>query len=328
MWINSIGDAYQNGLSGRLVSCREFDEFKADSPALLFGSLQLYFPENHLLADAEEVELHQFEQGEESHDHFVFAGRVLEERREGHGLTGFDRFEQVVDLVADGVGIVDNFTEALVILKAVDDVLKGANEIKDADVFRERTCFVLIGLNLVRLALEAVLLLGLAVAEKVGGFFELLVFDQLADQVPTWIFLIGILLGWLHVLGQHHAALDVAKVGRHDEELAGETNVEHLEGFKVGHVLLGDALDRDVVDVDFVPLDQVEQQVHGTFENVEFDLVEKVGHFGTRHRLVIVTLPRGRVPGKSFSFHRLKGFLRRFFGGRRGLFRSGFDFGF
>jgi len=112
------------------------------------------------------------------------------------------------------------------------------------------------------------------------------------------------------VLGQHHAALDVAKVGRHDEELTGKPDIEHLEGFKVGHILLGDALNRDVVDVDFVALDQVEQQVHGTFENVEFDLVEKIGYFGTGHRLAIATRLCGGVPGTSFSFDKLAGFLR------------------
>src|SRR4026207_2079195 len=69
------------------------------------------------------------------------------------------------------------------------------------------------------------------------------------------------------------AALDVKKVGRHDDEFAGHIDIQFLEGLQVLEVLPGDALDRDVVDVELIALDQIKQEIEWALENLELNLV-------------------------------------------------------
>ncbi len=106
-----------------------------------------------------------------------------------------------------------------------------------------------------------------------GGFLELFVFDQLPDQFPARIVLFRLLLGRLLIDRKQAAALDVKKVGRHDDEFAGHVDVQLLESLEVFEVLPGDALDRDVVDVELVALDQIKQEIEWALENLELDLV-------------------------------------------------------
>jgi hypothetical protein len=49
--------------------------------------------------------------------------------------------------------------------------------------------------------------------------------------------------------------------------------VEDLEGLEVGEVLLGDPLDGDVVDIDLVLLDEIQEEIEGALENLQFDFV-------------------------------------------------------
>lgn len=228
--------------------------------------------EDAFLPHPEIIQLHQLEHGEEGDDHLVFGGRAFEEGGEGHRTARRDEAEEVIDLVAHGVLIIDDLTETFVV-EAVEDVLEGADEVEDAEPVVERTLFVARRNDLVGPVREMILLPGLPLAEFAGGFLEFLVLDELPDQVPARILLVGVLLGRLDVLGQHHPALDVAEIRGHHEELAGEPDVEQLEGVQIGHVLLRDPLDRDVVDVDLLLLDEVEEQVHRSLEDVEFDLV-------------------------------------------------------
>ena len=106
-----------------------------------------------------------------------------------------------------------------------------------------------------------------------GGFLELFVFDQLPDQFPARIVLFRFLLGRLLIDRKQAAALDVKQVRRHDDELAGDIDVQFLEGLQIFEVLPGDALDRDVVDVELIALDQIKQEIERALENLELDLV-------------------------------------------------------
>ena len=90
-------------------------------------------------------------------------------------------------------------------------------------------------------------------------------------------FLLDIFFGRLFRPRQEGAALDVHEVRGHHDELRGEIDVENLEGLDVCEVLLGNPFDRDVLDIDFVLLDEVEEEIEGAFEDFELDLV--VGSF-------------------------------------------------
>ena len=64
------------------------------------------------------------------------------------------------------------------------------------------------------------------------------------------------------------------KIGCHDHELAGEVDVQHLEGLDVFQILLGDALDGDAVNVELIALDESKaRRSRWTLEDVQPDLV-------------------------------------------------------
>ena len=120
---------------------------------------------------------------------------------------------------------------------------------------------------------ENIFLLERAIVQLRGGFLELFVFNQLPDQFPARIVLFRFLLGRLLIDRKQAAALNVKKVGRHDDEFAGHVDVQLLEGLQIFEVLPGDALDRDVVDVELIALDQIKQEIEWALENFELNLV-------------------------------------------------------
>ena len=73
--------------------------------------------------------------------------------------------------------------------------------------------------------------------------------------------------------GQHHAALDHHERGGHHDELARHVEIELAHEVEVLHVLLGDAPDRDVVDLQLLAADEIQKQIKGPLENFEVHLV-------------------------------------------------------
>ena len=106
-----------------------------------------------------------------------------------------------------------------------------------------------------------------------GRVLELLVFDQLPDQFPARVVLFRFFFGRLLIEREQTPAFDVKEVRSHDDEFAGHVDVQFFERFKIFEVLPGDALDRDVVNVELVALDQIQQQIEWALENFELDLV-------------------------------------------------------
>ena len=104
----------------------------------------------------------------------------------------------------------------------------------------------------------------LALVEQLGRRLELLMLHQALDQRVTGI-LVFLALGRIGARHQH-PRLDVNERRRHHQELPGDVEVELLHHLEVAQVLLGDEHDGDVVDVDFVLLDEVQQQVERSFE--------------------------------------------------------------
>ncbi len=106
-----------------------------------------------------------------------------------------------------------------------------------------------------------------------GRFLEFLVFDQLPNQVPARIVFVGIFFRRLLIDRQQAAAFQVNQVRRHDDELARDIDVQLFERLQIFQVLPGDPLERNLVDVELVALDQVKQQIERTLEDLELDLV-------------------------------------------------------
>ncbi len=125
---------------------------------------------------------------------------------------------------------------------------------------------------------------GLAGADHLGdaggGVLELLVLDELVDELPARIELLVldcVGVDGLLVLGQEHPAFDLHERGGHDEELAGQLELELAHGVEGVEVLRGDLLDGDVVDIELVLADEEQQQVERAFEDLQLDAIIGIG---------------------------------------------------
>ena len=129
------------------------------------------------------------------------------------------------------------------------------------------------GLHPVRFANENAFLLQLAHLQLRRGFLEFFVFDQLPDQIPARIVFLRVFLRRLLIDGQQAAAFQINQVRGHDHEFARDIDVQLLEGLQILQVLPRDALERDLVDIELVLLDQIEQEIERTLEDLELNLV-------------------------------------------------------
>ena len=118
--------------------------------------------------------------------------------------------------------------------------------------------------------------------EPLGRIAEPLVHQQHADQfVPRINRLLGVLPASgpvarvvLGVLRRHQRPrLELDERRGHHEEVARDLHVDGPHVAEEGQVLVRDPCDRDVVDVELRPTNQVEQQVQRTLEGIEGDSV-------------------------------------------------------
>ena len=103
-------------------------------------------------------------------------------------------------------------------------------------------------------------------SELFGHIFIHLVFQKAPDQLFAGI---AFLFTGLFVFfpGKEHAALDIQKGRRHDEKFTCDVHVLVIHLMDIFEVLVGDLDDRNIVDVYFVFLNQVHEQVQRTFEH-------------------------------------------------------------
>ena len=99
--------------------------------------------------------------------------------------------------------------------------------------------------------------------------FVHLVLQETADQLFAGIrlFFAGLLVFFA---GQEHAALDIQKGCRHDEELAGDIHILVVHLMNVLQILVRDPGDRDIVYINFVLFDQVHEKVERPLEHRQF----------------------------------------------------------
>jgi len=111
--------------------------------------------------------------------------------------------------------------------------------------------------------------------ELPSGFLIRLVFEQAPHEffagVRPLFLIIRRLIG-----RQQHFGLDLQQRGRHDEEFSRHGEIQLLHGLYIFEVLLRDQRDGNIVDVDFVFLDEMEQEIERSFEILDTDLIRQL----------------------------------------------------
>jgi hypothetical protein len=121
--------------------------------------------------------------------------------------------------------------------------------------------------------------------KETSSVFEFFVLDELTDELPARIIFFDVFFWGLLGAWQQGSGFQIHQVGRHDDELGSEVDVQELERVDVIQVLFGDFLDRDRLDIQLVLFDEVEQEIQRTFEDFELNFV--IGVFQGRKGLGI-----------------------------------------
>src|SRR6056297_88856 len=101
------------------------------------------------------------------------------------------------------------------------------------------------------------------------GLLEALVFLEPANQFSARVLALLFLCSRAR---QEHARLDLGKHGCHHEVLGRKLELQLLHDLDVLHVLLRNPGDRNVEDVDVLPLYEVQQEIERPFEGIQDDL--------------------------------------------------------
>ena len=110
-------------------------------------------------------------------------------------------------------------------------------------------------------------------AQPIGDLLELLVLEKATDQLFARIPLL-IFHARFDVAGQEDLRLDLHEGGSHEDETAGDFDVEQAQlTANDGQILGGDGGDGNIVDVYLVLADEVKEQIQRSLEDVEDDAV-------------------------------------------------------
>ncbi|MEY3395620.1 MAG: hypothetical protein RL346_1856 [Verrucomicrobiota bacterium] len=256
--------------------------------------------EQVILTDDELVELHELEHREECDDDLGLGRGRLEQGIERERLAGFEMIQKEFDLVRDGEAVIDDIPEVVRFLEALQNVLESADEIENRD-FRQCRRFFRRFVAGIRLMGKPALLIDFPERQKASGILEFLVFDQLANQFPARIVVFHILLWRLLVAGKQGPGFDIHQIGGHHDEFRRKVDIQQLEGIDVIEILPGDLFNGNAVDVQLVFFDEVEQQVEGTFEDLELDFV--IGIFQGDERRVggLLNFKAGKIGAGRFG---------------------------
>lgn len=235
-------------------------------------------------ADADFALADEFEHGEEDADHFGAAFSAFHELAEGDGFFAFDAVDDVGRVEVDGGVVVDDFV--LGRLSGADlghDTLESVKKVPDLHFIKvQGRKIFLIGVAGGGDAGKTVLVVVVFAVQGGGGFFKAFVFKELLNKLVAGVGDVagggGFALGGF-LAGEEHGGFDFHQGGGHDEELAGEVDVdavvagELFDGIEIFHVGMGDMCDGDVVDIQFIAFDEVEQKVERALVIVELNAV-------------------------------------------------------
>ncbi len=240
----------------------------------------------------------EFEHGNEHADH-LGAGSARKGGAKCHGsLLTPEQVDDVLGVKFDGRIVVDDFVLAEAIeVHGTHDAGEGIDEVLHVQVFEVDG---VVGIGQIgdgdRRGRVASCPLEGASFESIGGIAILLVRQELGDEVGTRI---GLVLGFargglLWKRGQgNHAGLDLHEGGGHEQELAGQLDIDARQVAERVEILLGDPGDGDVVDVDLLLADEVEQEIEGALEGVELDAAGGLHHGRSRFVRGSVVLRNG-----------------------------------
>ena len=225
------------------------------------------------LLGAEVVVAEDFQDGEEDAGDLAPREVFLEEGAEGDLAFGQDALLDLLDVGGDGRVVVDDRLGGVGAVP-LEHAGEGADKVPELDLFDEVVGGVIAQTRaIVGEAGVALLPFGGLVFQGLGRFAEPLVFKQLADEVGPRVFDYFDHHRGFFRLGQGGPAFDFDEGTGDDEEVAHEVEVERLKDIEELEELLGDFRDRQVEDVQFLAADQVQEQVHGAAEAVEFDAI-------------------------------------------------------
>src|SRR6185436_12867240 len=169
--------------------------------------------------------------------------------------------------------ILENVALIRFLLKPLEHRVDGVDEVKNGGVRAGHWRFVL-ELELAGGSRKNIRLPQFQSLKLAGGVFELLVLHQLADQFPARIFAFLLTFEFRALLDRKQfTALDEHERRRHDEEFAGDLQVQQSHRLDILDELRGQSRQIHLVNIDLLLLDQVQEQVERAFENFEFYLI-------------------------------------------------------
>jgi hypothetical protein len=154
-----------------------------------------------------------------------------------------------------------------ILVDALEDLLQVRNQIEHGHAAdRQFVGFEFERSHRPRVALHS---FGLPILQVLGDHLELSVLDQSLDELFAGVDLFALFVD--RRSRKEHLRLDPNERGRHDQVLPGQLQIELLHEAQMPEILGGDVGDRDIRDVQLVPLDEVQEQIERPLECVELD---------------------------------------------------------
>jgi len=218
----------------------------------------------------------QFEQRQERNDGVNLVFKVQKKRFEGGLDAWLDGFQQVGALFLDRVVVIIDRMHARGRFRSLE---AGHQAFEYAEQFVHRNAF---HFGVGERVLGQFAQFGLCVparrhkrpdlfqsAELVQHTFIAFVLQQPLHQFHPGVYFIAFFVGLL--ARQQYFGFDPHEGGCHDDKLGGQVNIHRLGLVEIGKEIVGDFGDRDIVNIELVPLNKKEQQVERAFEDREFD---------------------------------------------------------
>src|SRR5205807_3753580 len=228
----------------------------------------LDFVEHLRLQRAHLVQADQLEQGQERNDDLNPRDDLAKQFGKTHRRSVAHALQDILNFIGHTEPFAKDFLQVLSRLDPFDYFLKCMDQLENSNFVQRqwRVCNR-------DIAGEDSFLFERAIVQLRSGLFELLVFDQLANQIPARIVLFGIFLRRLLIERKQAAALQINEIRCHDHELARDVDLQLFESLEIFKILARDSFDRNIVNIDLVALDQVKQEIERPFKNFELNLV-------------------------------------------------------
>jgi len=252
------------------------------------------------LEHAHELQPDHLEQRDEGDDQPAAILDVCEQFLEAARLGFRQPREELIDALLHG-NLFRRQDHLRPLLRALHDRLKRVHqaeqihlELRLVFVARQRRDALVGALPLRRAEL-------LALVQQAGRRLELLVLEEATDERVARILFFAFDVGRGLGARQQHLRLDVDERGGHEQELAGDVEIQLLHQGDRVEVLRRDERDRDVVDAHLVLANEVQQQIERPLEVRQLDRkgvrrrLEVRVHVGHRYEIFIASRTRSSV---------------------------------